>query len=124
MSGSSHTISTTTPQSAGPGIRYVWKEWSDNGAISHVVAPTADTNYQALFKKQFFLTMNAGTGGTVQPASGWYNAGMNGQIKAIPNVGFTFSNWTGSGPGSFTGTNNPASININGPITETATFSP
>jgi hypothetical protein len=124
VSGSSHTIETTSPQNAGPGIRWVWKQWSDNGAISHVVAPTANTNYQALFGKQYLLTMNAGSGGTVQPATGWHNAGSTGTIKATPNLGFTFSNWTGSGPGSFTGTNNPASVQMNGPVTETATFNP
>jgi hypothetical protein len=32
------------------------------------------------------------------------------------------SNWTGSGNGSYSGPNNPASITTNGPITETATF--
>ena len=99
ISGSSHTIATTSPQTQAPGVRYVWQQWSDNGAISQVVAPTTDTNYQAKFRKQFFLIMNAGSGGAVQPASGWYNAGMTGTIKATPSVGFTFSNWTGSGPG-------------------------
>src|SRR4029453_4151198 len=37
-SGSSHTIATSSPQSGGTGVRYVWSRWSDNGAISHTVA--------------------------------------------------------------------------------------
>jgi hypothetical protein len=47
--GSSHTIATTSPQSGPSGIQYVWTKWSDNGAISHVVAPTTNTNYLASF---------------------------------------------------------------------------
>jgi hypothetical protein len=121
-SGSTHTIATTSPQSGDPGVQYVWSKWSDNGAISHTVSPTNNTNYKATFATQYYLTMTAGSGGTVSPASGWQNAGKNVTIKARPNRGFHFVDWTGSGTGSYTGTNNPASITMGGPITETATF--
>ncbi len=121
-SGSNHTIATTSPQSGGTGIQYVWNNWSHGGAISHTVAPTKNTTYTAKFTTQYFLTMNAGTGGTVSPASGWKNSGASGQITATANQRYTFSNWTVSGTGSFSGTNNPASIIMNGPITETAAF--
>ena len=40
--GSSHTIATTSPQSGGTGVQYLWKSWSDNGTISHTVAPTTN----------------------------------------------------------------------------------
>jgi hypothetical protein len=66
--------------------------------------------------------MTAGSGGTVTPASGWQNAGKNVSIRARPNRGFHFVDWTGSGTGSYSGTNNPASITMGGPITETVTF--
>jgi len=121
-SGSTHTIATTSPQSGGTGIRYVWTRWSDNGAISHTVAPTINTTYTANFRTQYQLTMRAGTGGTVRPASGWRNRGATVSISAIPAAGYSFSNWTGSGNGSYSGTNNPASIIMAGPITETAKF--
>jgi len=121
---SSHTIATTSPQSSGTGVQYIWSNWSDHGAISHTVAPTSNTTYTATFTTQYFLTMSAGTGGTVTPASGWFNAGSNVTIKAKVNHGFTFAGWVGSGTGSYTGPNNPRSITINGPITETGNFSP
>jgi uncharacterized repeat protein (TIGR01451 family) len=124
IAGSSHTIATTTPQSGGPGTQFIWQKWSDNGAISHVVAPTTNRNYQATFKRQFFLTMNATGSGTVQPASGWQDAGRSVSIKAHANPGNHFVIWTGIGSGSYSGTNNPASITVNAPITETGTFSP
>ena len=120
--GSSHTIATTSPQSGGTGVQYVWSEWSDGGAISHTVAPTTNTTYTATFSTQYFLTMSHGTGGRVSPASGWKNRGVVVSISATPNNGFSFSNWTGSGTGSYSGPNNPASITMGGPITETATF--
>src|SRR6185436_7585322 len=74
VSGSSHTISTTTSQSGGTGAQYVWNSWSDGGVVSHTVAPTSATNYTANFTTQYFLTMSAGAGGTVSPGSGWYNS--------------------------------------------------
>jgi Divergent InlB B-repeat domain len=120
--GSSHTIATTSPQSGGTGVQYVWTRWSDNGAISHTVAPTTNKTYTANFRTQYYLTMTHGTGGNVSPASGWRNGGTAVSIRATPASGYSFTNWTGSGTGSFTGTNNPASITMNGPITETATF--
>ena len=47
-------------------------------------------------------------------------------IHATPTnnnqVSYSFSGWTGGGAGSYSGTNNPASITMNGPITETAAF--
>ena len=54
VSGSSHTIATTSPQSGGSGVQYVWKKWSDNGAISHVVAPTTNKTYTAQFQTAIF----------------------------------------------------------------------
>lgn len=125
--GSSHIIATTSPQSAGTGVRYVWNRWSDNGAISHtVVAPGTNRTYTATFRKQYYLTMSHGTGGTVSPASGWKNGGTTVSITATPTnntqVSYRFDAWTGSGPGSYSGSNNPASIRMNGPITENATF--
>ncbi len=124
--GSSHTIGTTSPQSGGAGVRYVWTRWSDNGAISHTVSPTTNKTYTATFRTQYYLTMTHGTGGTVSPASGWKNSGATVSISATPTnntqVSYTFSGWTGSGTGSYSGTNNPASSTMNGPITENAAF--
>ena len=120
--GSSHTIATTSPQSGGTGVQYAWTRWSDNGAISHNVAPTTNKTYTATFRTQYYLTMTHGTGGTVSPASGWKNSGTAVSITATKASGYSFSGWTGSGAGSYSGMNNPASITMNGPITETASF--
>ena len=122
QAGSSHTIASTSPQSGGTGVRYVWMNWTGGGAISHTVAPTTNTTYTANFSTQYYLTMSHGTGGTVSPASGWKNSGTAVSISATPASGYSFTNWTGSGAGSYSGTNNPTSITMGGPITETGTF--
>src|SRR5439155_1187383 len=82
--GSSHTIATTSPQSGGTGVQYVWKKWSDSGSISHTVAPTTNKTYTATFTTQYYLTMSAATGGTVSPSSGWRNSGASVSISATP----------------------------------------
>jgi hypothetical protein len=123
--GSSHTIATTSPQNGAAGTRYVWANWSDGGAISHTVAPTAATTYTANFTTQHRLTtaVSPAGSGAVSPASGtWYNAGQSVPISATPASGFGFNGWTGSGTGSFTGATNPASVTMSGPVTETANF--
>src|SRR5204863_4018150 len=120
--GSSHTIATTTPQAGDPGVRYYFSSWSDGGAISHTVAPTQNTTYTAKFGTQYYLTMTAGTGGHVSPGSNWKTSGSSVSISATPSTGYSFSNWTGSGTGSYSGPDNPRSITIMGPISESANF--
>src|SRR5260370_7788745 len=117
--GSSHTIATTSPQSAGTGVHYVWRMWSDNGAISHTVAPTKNTTYTATFTTQYYLTMSAGTGGRVTPSSGWRNSGTTVSISAIPTTGYTFINWTGTGTASYTRSTIPSSLPSRCPLTQT-----
>jgi hypothetical protein len=124
--GSSHSISTTSPQSGGTGVQFVWGGWGDGGGISHTVAPTTNKTYTATFTKQYYLTMTAGTGGTVSPSSGWKNSGATVSVTATrtnnTQVSYSFNGWTGTGTGSYSGTNNPASITMSGPITEAAAF--
>ena len=122
--GSSHTMATTSLQNGAIGVRYVWSSWSGGGAISHTVAPTTNKAYTAKFATQYYLTTSHGTGGTVSPASGWRNGGAAVSITATPASGHSFSSWTGSGTGSYTGSTNPGSITMGGPITETAAFTP
>ena len=124
ISGSTHTISTLSIQSGGAGTRYLWNGWSDGGALTHTVTPTAATVYTANYTTQYQLTVNADTGGTVTPLSGFFNSGQNVNIEATPISGFTFGSWDGNGTGAYTGTNNPATVTMFGPITVTASFNP
>ena len=109
--GSSHTIATTSPQSGGTGVQYVWSSWSDGGAISHSInVPSSPTTYTASFNTQYQLTTQASPSadGTVAPASGgYYASGATIPVTATANAGFTFSNWTSTG-GSFGSTTSPS----------------
>src|SRR6185437_8691977 len=55
-------------------------------------------------------------------SSGWKNSGSTVSITATSATGYSFAGWNGTGAGSYSGTNNPASITMNGPITENASF--
>ena len=120
--GSNHTIATTSPQSGGTGVQYVWSSWSDGGTMSHTVTPTTSSNYTANFTTQYYLTMSAGAGGSVSPGSLWTNSGTAVNISATASNGYSFIGWTGGGSGSYSGNNNAASVTMNGPITQTASF--
>ncbi len=119
---STHTIAAVDTQAGAANTRYTWLIWSDSGAKSHSITIAGDTTFTASFTTQFFLTMNAGTGGTVLPANSWYNAGQSVLISATPSTGYTFSTWVGSGTGSYSGSNATPSVTMNAPITETASF--
>jgi hypothetical protein len=121
--GSGHFLSTIPVQNGSPGTRYLWKSWSNGGLISNQVSPSsAITNYVANFTTQYFLTMDSTLGGGSSPASGWYDAGTVLPIIATAAQSSSFAGWTGTGAGAFTGSNNPASITMNGPIIEAASF--
>ncbi len=122
VSGSSHTIATDSVQNGTAGTRYLYESWSDAGAISHSVSPTSNSTFTANFGTQYFLTMNAGAGGTVGPVSDWKDSAAVVPISATPNTGFSFSGWAGTGSGSFTGVANPTNVTMNGPITQAGSF--
>ncbi len=68
------------------------------------------------------VTVSPSNYGTISPGSGWYSSGEYLDLLASPNSGYAFSSWKGTGSGSYTGTSDSASITMNGPINETATF--
>lgn len=119
---SPHTLAATSPQNIGAGVQDVWTSWSDGGALSHTVSPLGSNTYTANFKTQYYLTTSATPGGSVTPGSGWVDSGSSVLLTATTLAGSTFTNWTGNGNGSYSGPNNPVSITMNGPITETAGF--
>jgi hypothetical protein len=122
--GSLHTVGTVSPQPGSTGTQYVWTNWSDGGAISHQIHAAPSAVHTANFRTEHYLTMSADTGGGVTPSSGWYTDGAPVSITAMPDSGYFFTGWEGTGPGSYTGGVNPASINVNGPVSQRATFDP
>ncbi len=121
--GSSHTLTTTSPQTNG-GIQNTFASWSDGGAISHsVTASSIVTSYAATFITSYQLTTAASPSadGSATPTSGsYYAAGTVVNLTATPNSGYNFTNWTGSvaSTGSASTT-----VTMNAPESVTANFS-
>src|SRR5262249_31850025 len=59
-------------------------------------APAAPTTYTAVYRSQYYLTTSAGTGGSISPSSGWFDAGPAVTVTAIPSAGYAFANFTGA----------------------------
>jgi hypothetical protein len=74
---------------------------SFNGTVQIQVTDNANHSTSKVFnlnitQTQYQLTIAAGAGGTVSPASGtYYNSGTVVPVTATPNSGYAFSTWTG-----------------------------
>lgn len=81
-------------------------------------------NHNVVYEYKLTMQVSPLNGGTTSPTVGtnWYDSGRMLYIYAYPASGYTFTSWTGSGLGSYSGTTTPAIITMNGPITETANF--
>jgi hypothetical protein len=123
---------TVVQISATPNQFNVFSHWVGTGLGSYSgpanpvsITMSSNITQTAHFIAQpFLLTMIAGPGGIVTPATGPQPALSTVQIHAIPAVGHSFVGWTGTGNGSYTGTANPATVTMLGAITQTATFAP
>jgi len=122
--GSSHTISTLSPQSGGTGVQYVYSSWSDGGSQNHTISvPFSNTTYTANFTTQYSLTTTVipSGAGTLNPSgANWLSSGQNVSVSATANAGYSFSKWSGD----LTGSVNPASLSMNGAKSVTANFVP
>jgi hypothetical protein len=80
----------------------------------------------------YYLTMSLPFGGS--PSSGWYPTNSNQQISANSGPCYTYTHpylhfvhyywngWSGTGTGSYSGGNNPASITMSSDISENANY--
>jgi len=94
-------------------------QWISSQTLS---GTTSATTIVFSFQHQYYLVVQASGHGSVSPNDGWYNAGAQVIVTAIPNSGYTFKGWTGTGRGHYKGTSNPATLTMNSAITETANF--
>jgi hypothetical protein len=123
LPGSTHTVSTTSPQ--GAGTRYVFANWSDGGAESHsITVPAVAATFSANFTTQYLLSTSVSPSGSgiisVSPASadGYYNSGVAVQITATPVSGYKFSGFTGD----LSGSADPQKLVMSAPHSVTAKF--
>jgi hypothetical protein len=115
--GSTHTIDGTPPPGTS-GARYAFSNWSDSGAQSHIITVQGAATYTATYRQQYYLTTSAGDGGTISPASGWYDAGTQVSVQATPNTDWNFDTFSGD----LTGRTNPQAVAMTAPRSVTAAF--
>ena len=124
--GSSHTIAVTTVQGESAGARWAFSAWSDGGALSHtVIAPASAATYTANYAAQYQIATAANPAGTAsvswslngqsQPGN-WFAAGTAVAVQAFPTAPNAFSAWSGD----VTGSANPVTVTVNGPLGLTA----
>jgi hypothetical protein len=84
-----------------------------------------------VFAPRVLVTVAGSSGGSVEltygglPAgtSDWIPLGAEITATAVPNPGFTFAGWLGTGGGSYSGPLASVAFNATGPVQEVATFS-
>ncbi|MDE1881946.1 MAG: hypothetical protein KGI89_15540 [Euryarchaeota archaeon] len=108
------------PVAGGGGIQYVPAPPTGSLTVSGAAA-----SQTIAFSAWYYLGVSASpaSDGTASPASGWFVSGSTLALTAVPAAGYAFSAWAGTGTGSYSGASDPASLTLNGPVNETATFS-
>jgi hypothetical protein len=120
-----YVYTVPSPQSWGAGTQYVVTAGASGTSTLTMSNPS--TTDSVTFQAQYFLSLlqNPANSGTVtangNQANAWYNSGTAVTLVATPNIGITFSTWSGitCNPGCGAATNN---IVMTGPITATANF--
>ncbi|NNE42928.1 MAG: T9SS type A sorting domain-containing protein, partial [Gemmatimonadetes bacterium] len=79
--------------------------------------------YTAEYRNRFFFDLQDPPYGASTPASAFHDAGTQLSVNAFA-PGYAFVDWVGTGPGSYTGTQNPATVTMDGPVVQTPSFIP
>ncbi|RKZ34649.1 hypothetical protein DRQ33_01710, partial [bacterium] len=124
--GTSISIEAPQYQYISENERFVFSGWSDYGERRRTITPTADFSVFANYYKQFYVSIWSELG-TIAPDDGmWFDSGDTFSFQVSPaeiisdTVQFQFAGWNGTGYGSYTGANNPASAVALSSIAESA----
>ena len=115
-----NSYSYDAPVSGASGVQYVCSSGCSGSFSGPPLAP-----WSASYTTQYYLAVSSLYG---SPAgAGWYNAGVPASFSVTTPTGgsgtlYLFSAWTGTGTGSYGGSNNPGTVTMNDPITETASW--
>ncbi|MGQ0722830.1 MAG: FlgD immunoglobulin-like domain containing protein [Candidatus Eiseniibacteriota bacterium] len=121
VEGETHQIETLRKFDFHRQTVYDFIGWSDGGGLSHSFVVPADPGVvTASFGAHHWLEIQPDPGLTVQPASGWFRENSSVTITASVGDPFALIEWIGSGPGSFSGIADVATVVMQGPITEFA----
>src|SRR2546428_663239 len=123
LTGSTHSIGTTSPIPINATSRHIWTGWSDGGAISHVIVADVGQTITASFKKQYQSSVMPDPAGLrvlvdgvvyTTAASFWWDDGSSHQVQApspqsvSADVRYVWSSWSDGGGGTPLLTPNPA----------------
>jgi hypothetical protein len=121
--GSTHEISTATPQFPSTGVRYDFADWDGSTAISEIVtAADPPLAHTASFPRSYRLEYEVEGGGEVSPPAGWYPEHAQLQLVPAPSAHYQLSEWVGEGDGSYTGFEQSPIVQMNEPISQRAIF--
>jgi uncharacterized repeat protein (TIGR02543 family) len=131
--GTNVTIAASPP-TTGTNERFSWLNWTGSGISSYsgtnntiVITMNGSITENAFWTHEYKLTLSS-TSGTTTPSEGqhWYEAGTPVIITASPpdsaDTRATWIGWIGSGTNSYTGTINPITVIMNGPINQVASW--
>ena len=120
-SGLSHTIAANSPVTLVSGqSQYIYSSWSDSGAQSHSVSPTAVTTYTAVFQLQYYFSVSSAYDNPT--GAGWYNAGSSASstitrpVSGGTGIQYETTGWTGTGSlssGGSAGSSSTGSFTLN-----------
>lgn len=109
---------------AAPAIGYKFDHWevdASGTSANIVITMDADKTVKAVFSKVVYTLENRlspGGGGSVDPPAGYYQAGANVTLTAIPATSYRFDHWGGDASGTSTTLN----VVMDGNKTVTAYF--
>ena len=93
-----------------------------NAPNSVHVGPNATVTLD--FQTEYWLSVRVVGPGTVSPGSEWVATGTTVDLTPTASPGDSFSGWTGSGAGAYTGPGPQATVTVTAPSSEVATFLP
>ena len=119
----SYNSGATVQLTATPNVGYTFTSWSGDATGSAnplTVTMNSTKNITANFTiNTFMLNVTAINGSVAKiPNQVSYNSGSTVQLTATPNVGYTFTSWSGDA----TGTTNPLTVTMNSTKNITANF--
>jgi len=114
LPGTSHTLSAVSPQNGATGTQYL----STSAQTISVACGTPRESASVTYTTQYYLTITAGSGGSVSQSSGYEAAGTSVSLTATPAAGYVFTGWQGACTGT-----GACEVTMNGPESVTAQFS-
>jgi M6 family metalloprotease-like protein len=115
------TVPPWTP--LGTGSRGIFDDWSNGATSTTINLSDENGTITAIYQVQYYVTVNTIHGDAV--GAGWYNQGANASVTlpetindTQPGTRYVFTGWQGS----FNGTSDPLTFNVEMPTTLNAVW--